>query len=315
MRFWARLGDQGQFLRRAITWKRFKKRHSLRMCECGLIVQQGIGDHFLVCAFAKAVERVLGCKVIIAGHSQNAFMADLFSGVARFIALPRVLENREFGAYAPTPGDYAYGHFRGYELTRAFGYRGFHLLDAYRCLLGLNDTERLDLPRQPTQLELQTARSYLEANGLPPGSTVILSPQARSTPTVNIRADFWLQVGSALQQLGLSPAVNAWGKNQASTLGFPTIEINLKDFRAVVSAAGYFLGTRSGLCDLICDLDCNKCVLYPDAPYRSGTVYNVANFTQYGLRRPPAEKVIKDGDPPSPKELEALIGGMGRISV
>lgn len=288
------LGQQVVTLRNSVAWARFSRKECLEGDECGLIAQAGIGDHYLVCAFAGAVTRRTGLRVVVAGHAKNMFLSEIFTGVKRYVALPPSLMNVECGGKAIARGAFAYAHFRGLELFRACGYRRFQMIDAYRCLLGLPADEQIELPTAPHLSEVEAARERLRDQDLAPGRTVIICPETRSTPTEGVSDLLWSRLRTELKGIGLVPVVNSATRR---IRGATTIDIPLHQFRATVLAAGYFIGLRSGLCDLVCDLEgCSRLVLYPPARLSAGTVFEVASLSGYGLPSPPSEHLIADDD-------------------
>jgi hypothetical protein len=292
----ARISNEYHRVRTKFDWARFTARNPLAASECGLVAQWGIGDHYLVCALAHAVERETGLQVVVAGNPRYAFLANLFRGVKRYEPLPQGLINKECGRREIVPGAFSYAQFRGFELVRAFGYRGFRMIDGYRCLFRLDCEEMLETPAQPSPAELARGREILEEENLPCGKTAILCPEANSIPVGRADDAFWCRVAAELTDAGLTPVWNA-GRGVGMIEGTRRVRIELCDFRAVAANAGYFFSVRSGLCDLVCDLaGCRKVVFYPDERSGYGSVYASASFESYSLADPPFEVILKEVD-------------------
>jgi hypothetical protein len=291
----SQLKDGYRRIRTVWDWRTFAIINPLLATECGLVAQWGIGDHYLVCALALAVERATGLHVVVAGNPRYAFLADLFHGVTRYVPLPLRLINRECGLHEIRAGAFSYAHFRGWELFRACGYRDFQLIDAYKCLLRLDWNEVPEAPIQPAPSELIRAREFLERERLPSGRTAILCPEAISIAVGPIDDMFWRRLAAELRACGLVPVINT-GPRARLIEGIRAVQIELPDFRAVAECAGYFFAVRSGICDLVSNLaTCQKIVFYPDTALAYGSVFSGANFTGYHLANAPLEVIVSQG--------------------
>ncbi len=124
----------------------------------------------------------------------------------------------------------------------------------------------MNLKEEPSPRKAEFVRnnavclSYFELNYLIPGKTVILAPysvSAKETPM-----DLWKHLASKLVYMGYSVCTNCSSKTE--TLPYTTpIFFDFLDAENFVEKAGYFIGWRSGLCDVIAGAECKKVVLYP----------------------------------------------------
>jgi hypothetical protein len=261
---------------------------------CLLVADWGIGDHYLVGALADAVRRKYGLRVWMTGRADLAFLADIYPAVERFVELPAGSDAQQLSTWQVEGGRVFYAHFPKLELMRAVGYNGFHFLDAYRCRLGLPVSANPTRPRPPNAAELTVATTLLQEHGFPPGATVVLGVEARTTPTVGVEADFWIALAAELEAVGLTPLVNA-GPSTIVPPGLQALSVPLPAFRAVVQSAGYFCSVRSGLSDLACDVRCPQVVVYPDVRYWGGTLFEGTTFARYGLTKSPHEIIVRPG--------------------
>jgi hypothetical protein len=294
-----------QSRQRRQRWQAVRAAQPLTANECGLMACQGIGDHLLVFAFAPAIARQHGWRVrAVTGTPRFRFLRDLFPDPPEFLdwqadPADALLEPTLAG------GRWFYAHFPQFELMRAVGYRDFHFLDAYRCRFGLSSDAQAQWPEPPKPEQVAAAAKALEALGLPPGRTVVLGVDARSTPTSGLDQKFWSALAGRLQARGLTPLVNL-GPQTPPLPGVASQAIALADFRATVVAAGQVCTTRSGLSDLSCDLPCQRAVLYPDVPYWGGSLRQGTSFAAYGLPHPPLEITA------APERTEETIGTLVR---
>ena len=291
-----------------VRWETFRGENPLGPNEAGLLACQGIGDHWLACAFAREIRNTHGFDVgIVAGNPRYAFIGSLFPKPLRYAGW-RESEFDEQRSNILAAGSFFYAHFPNLDLMRAVGHGDFHFLDAYRCRLGLPLDAFPSTSRQPTAEELARAGAYLTENGLPPGRTVVLCCDARTTPTTGIDAAFWLGLVTELRSQGITPVLNA-GPSTPPLPGVASLPITLADFRSVVQAAGAVCSVRSGLSDLVCDLTCRRAVVYPDVGYWGGRLHPATTFSRFGLASPPFEIVVRpDAVPAALKTLATALG-------
>jgi len=270
---------------------RLLQSHPLGDTECGLIAACGIGDHLLVLALSSAVTAHHGLRVAtVAGAPRFAFLRDLFPAPPAYVAW-QAHEVDARWANRLAAGRYFYTHFPLGAIRDRIGIDGHHFLDAYRTRLSLPSTAGLTPRRQPNDAELRGARDTLIRLGLPPGRTVILAPDANTTPTGGDHADFWFALASALKAHGWTPTVNG-GPATPDVPGVGRLPAPLADVRALAVAAGAVVSVRSGWSDLTCDLPCRRVVMFPDVRFFSGTLRESTTFARYGLGDPPGEVLL-----------------------
>jgi len=282
-----------QSIRRHYTWKTFCANNSLDATECGLLLQVGIGDHILGCGLAKAVSLKYGLDVVVVADSKFEFIANLYPSIKRFVKMPQILKRQPIGIEEIKPGHFTYVYYRSNDLMRAAGYNGFQMMDAYKIMLGLGHDTEWEAPTHPSVEELAQATNFLVDQGFDPGRTAILCIDSGETPTGNVTLDFWAELANSLLAAGIRPVCNRGPKGTALT-GVPSINIPLKQFRAVTLTAGHFYGVRSGICDLVCDLQCSKIVIYPNTLNWFGTVYDWGSFSKFNLKYPPKEIILTE---------------------
>ena len=155
-----------------------------------------------------------------------------------------------------------------------------NMAEAYWCvLLGL-DSGEFDYP------SLNRDEAYVErlfeTKKLRKGRTVILSPYAN---TINCFSErFWSRLAKMLKDRDFDVCTNA-SENEEAIEGTQKIWFDLKDAEYVVDTAGYFIGIRSGFCDVICGGTGRKVVLYPEYEIFNSTVYDFCSFEKMGIGR------------------------------
>jgi len=256
-------------------------------------MQHGVGDHVLVAGLAAAIGRQHGARVVLAGRPAMRFISDLYPSVIRYVDLPASCVGHEIGGSVIARGAWAYGHFRGMELARMVGYGDMGLLDAYRCLFGLNADATLERPRLPDEPQRQQARAFLRERGHAPGRTIFLSAIARSTPLPSGGNGLFHEIKQALSLRGYTYLEN----ERLDPRGGLRSEIPLSLMRAIVAESGGFVAVRNGLCDLLCDLPVPGVILYSRERYLGGSLFRGTRVFPYGYTEHIREiEMPADGD-------------------
>jgi hypothetical protein len=145
--------------------------------------------------------------------------------------------------------------------------RFLSFIDFYRyAVYGLvKDT----LPTVPVNLA-----HFENKEQIPKGKTVILSPYAKSV--VEPPSCFWEEIAYKYAQKGYYVCTNTAGDEQPVS-GTKSIYIPLRQMISATEYAGFFIGIRSGLCDVLNTANCHKTVVFPDC-YYSTTRHKIEDF-------------------------------------
>lgn len=127
----------------------------------------------------------------------------------------------------------------------------------------------------------ETVIRYCKSLGIITGKTVIIAPYASSCPSPKIEE--WQRLVRELQNNGLKVVTNASDKEQAIP-GTTAVQIPYDMLLPVLDTAGYFVGIRSGLCDVIAGSTCKKVILYPKMKYKQGTYYSFYDLSVFPQR-------------------------------
>lgn len=104
-------------------------------------------------------------------------------------------------------------------------------------------------PADPQFLEEKNVDRLFVEKGLLAGKTVILSPYSSSAQVLG--DDIWKDISSALKSAGYTVATNCASENERPIAGTEKLTFEYKYAKAYLKCAGYFIGARSGLCDVI----------------------------------------------------------------
>lgn len=269
-----------------------RRQHPIGSDEWAIYCPCGIGDTFFACGLAQAVLKKHGGHSMVAFvKPQHEFIPSLFPSINRSFVVPSGLRLEKLGSPKLRRGSLFRAYF-SLHLANMVGYKSITLLDCYRSLFDLSPDARLETPRPPSPAELQKASDDLKARGATPGRTAILCPDAVSTSQLyTISSAFWERLASQLSRAGWSVMTNLGPGTQciSGTIG---VQLPLRDVRAYVTAAGAVVSNRSGLCDLICDLDIALSVLYPAGRWYGGPLLQSSGLRAMGISQSAQEMEI-----------------------
>lgn len=161
------------------------------------------------------------------------------------------------------------------------GYRGLGFTELFRrFVFGLPDTAR---PEHPVFPEVTSRlEPVFRENSLQPGNTVVLSPY--SNTLADLPDGFWVRLAGLLRREGFTVCTNSGGSAEPAVEGTVPVSVSLEIMPQFVEKAGYFVGVRSGLCDIVSGTKARKIILY-DARNRffNSSAYEYFNLKDMGL--------------------------------
>lgn len=139
------------------------------------------------------------------------------------------------------------------------GYNGWTFEELIKRV-GMGITEKVNpyLPRFQTENNIE---SIFKKRGLIPGKTVIISPFSSSAYVLD--CIWWTELVKKLKKIGYTVATNVATESDYAIMGTIRLSIPYEKLKSYVEYAGYFIGARSGLCDILSDCSCYKIVLTP----------------------------------------------------
>ena len=111
--------------------------------------------------------------------------------------------------------------------------------------------------------EADEGRGLVSGYGLQPGRTVILAPYANSF-NEELTKDWWEGLAVELTARGFKVLTNSSGDKEPVIVGTEKLFLSYEDMFKVLSVAGYLIGMRSGLFDLMNEAECTKVVIYQE---------------------------------------------------
>lgn len=128
---------------------------------------------------------------------------------------------------------------------------------------------------------IEEVKEYYSKNNLKPGRTIIISPYVNTLGQLPMW--FWIELVAALTNLGFSVCTNCSGK-EATIYGTVRLDIPYCKMKTYCEYAGYFIGSRSGLCEVISSFSMHKIIIYqPNLYWGCGGNIDYFSLNQMGL--------------------------------
>lgn len=174
------------------------------------------------------------------------------------------------------------------------GYKGLGFTEMFRrFVFGLPDTAKPEHPIFPYVDSL--LEPVFQEKHLRPGNTVVLSPYSNTLADLPDR--FWVGLARRLMREGFTVCTNSGSREEPAVDGTASVSVSLETAPQFVEMAGYFVGVRSGFCDIVSGTKARKVILY-DARNRffNCTAYEYFNLKDMGLCNDAAEIQFDGGD-------------------
>lgn len=186
------------------------------------------------------------------------------------------------------------GHYMYTNVVHLFGYyKKLTFLDLFRCtVFDIDNDAEIKLPK--FDYDNKYIEKLFEENNLKKGKTVVLSPYSTSTPCEI--GDVWINLANELKQQGYTVCTNSAGDKEPEIPGTVKLFYALKYSLPILEYAGYFIGLRSGFCDLVCTAECKKIVLNQYKDFGFGTLRNFFSFKEMGIADDVVELIYYEND-------------------
>lgn len=125
-------------------------------------------------------------------------------------------------------------------------------------IAGFNIEPERELPGIAKEREVE---GQFCRRGLKVGKTVILAPYAETIPTMPEEA--WIYIAKALSDAGYCVCTNSMSEKEPVIPGTQRVSYGYAQMIPILHLAGWFIGVRSGLCDVISSSKCKKIIVYP----------------------------------------------------
>ena len=267
---------------RGLYWyKKIKRGHS-KECKIFIAPYTGIGDIYLTGLFFNEYIRRNGITDYVFAVVSNACgkVADMFDIKNVVILPPKISDDiislehstgRNLNIITLNDG------WMGDPLQWLRGYKGLNFEKMFRCFVfGFDDSVPHELP--PRKDYGKEIDELFEKYELIKSKTVVLSPY--SNTLFDLPDDVLETIVEYCKECGYSICTNCAGKEKPIA-GTTAVFFPLNQAISFVDAAGYFVGVRSGLCDVISSSGCKKVILYE----KDGLFYKSSQFEYFSLKK------------------------------
>lgn len=154
---------------------------------------------------------------------------------------------------------YPYPVYANASLANFEGYKGITFTQMFRDVaLGLNEDV---IPVQPHFSSITGVNEIFYKKGLLPEKTVILAPYSSSAQVIPL--NIWEVLVEKLKKAGYSVATNCVPGKEMPVTGTVELAFEYQYAKDFLEYAGFFIGARSGFCDVVSSINCKKIILTP----------------------------------------------------
>lgn len=161
-------------------------------------------------------------------------------------------------------------------VIRLRGWKGLNFHHLFRTVVF-----RADRIADGSNVKKKSSDDIFVKNGLRKGKTVLISPYA--TTVESLSQPTWQRMVDTLKSKGFDVCTNVAGKEEPIPGSIP-LNIPFDQVIDFVEQAGFFIGIRSGLCDIIAFAKANKTIFYPTWTDRTSELRN-HNYRYYSFRK------------------------------
>lgn len=195
--------------------------------------------------------------------------------LVKFLLFLGVDEKKFLLAHPSAP----YMHYGINDMMRNYGKLNFADMYSYG-VFGLKNkcsTSKLNFAEKNEDID-----RFIVNNKIKKNKTVVLSPYAN---TLQLLPDwFWRKLTNILKEKGYCVLTNSNGQNEPVIDGTIGVFLQYKDLKYFLEYCGYFVGIRSGLCDIISSFKCKKIIIYqPYCFWGPGGNYDYFSLNIMGL--------------------------------
>jgi len=251
-----------------------------------LMPYTGIGDVYLACTFLREYRNrhnVINYTLVVANNACRQTAALYYihnvqvveqSKIDNMIAFQRFSHSSKPIVILNDAWEESYTN----TLGGIRGYRGLNFDRMFRYFVfDFDDTVMHDEPATDDLDEM--VQRIFEENSLPEGKTVLMAPYANTLFQL-IPVEVWEKMALHLKRLGYGVCTNCAGEHELPIQGTIPLIVPIQQIIPFLNKAGFFIGARSGLCDVISTSTCKKAILYD----RDGVFHQSSYFAYFNLK-------------------------------
>lgn len=263
--------------------------------ECMIVrPYTGTGDIYLLGGYVSYVMQRLGKEkhILIVPRDSEKKVAELFGMKAMVYPSREAWKLLAFVRMAGFEGLNVFSdncNIDQGKIARIEGFKNIDMHTLFQKMVFEKDTK-------VTQFDFyqENADSIFETHGLRKGGTVLLSPYASTFQSFPMEQ--WERLAALLMEKGYSVCTNTAGREEKPVEGTTAVSIPYSRITDFVSKAGFFIGLRSGLCDIVSASSAVLVVLYPFRLVEDGFYYRFFSLEKMGLRREKLLELEYDSD-------------------
>lgn len=247
----------------------------------------GTGDIYLIGSFLQqyiAANRITSCVLVVVSRACKK-VADLFR-IPFIEVLPHTDVCSQLIAYYMLEPDEcdiqvlndSWGEIYTNPAQWIRGYKGYNFTEMFRQYVFRLPEHSMPVPPDLGDCGEQVNELFKKYD-LETGRTVILSPYA--VTLADMPGVFWEELVKALRRMGFTLCTNSCGEKEPAVRGTKPVFFPLNIAPRVVEKAGYFIGIRSGFCDVISSAQAKKIILYD----RNNWFFNCSAYEYFSLNK------------------------------
>lgn len=272
----------------SVHLKRITERFNIAKDEWFFISSYGIGDLYILLSLLPEFRKVHKAKKISVGIVKESHkdLFDLFPGVVdRYVVIgeKELKYCKSSGLESGKPIVIHPKDLHGSSLIQLIGYKSLNILDIYKVMLKLPMGSIPVDPRRHYSEISGKADVLFKKNDLLSGNTILLAPDAFSYDVHHFDLEFWKTLSSTLISKSYKVAVISHQKEIKKIRGIVPVNFPLREAIPFVEKCGFFIGNRSGFCDLISTSQAMKIILYPRIQWYSGPLIDGSSMVKMDL--------------------------------
>lgn len=283
----------------------FEKSLNIKKGEWFFVSPYGIGDLCIILSLLPEFRKIHKAKRIGIGIT-NEKHRDIFSFYPGSADRYELIQKKDLifcksNRFEPgNPVVIHPEHIYPSSMQSLIGYKNITLVDIYKILLNLPIGCNMTIQEAPSRKMMERVSQRFEEYGLTYQRTILLAPDAFSYRKPITDAAFWNELAANLQEEGFKTAIMSIHPELRKIEGMIHVDFPLNEAIAFVDLCGYFIGNRSGFCDLIAGSPALKIILYSPEKWHSGKLIDSCSLIKMGTA---GKKIFElEPDPENPEK-------------
>lgn len=252
--------------------------------ECILVrPHTGTGDIFLLGGYIRHIMQKFGKEKVIltVPKSSEKKVAELFGMNALVYPMEEAWKLLAFVRMVGFDRLNVFSDNCNIDQKRTAGIEGYKNIDMHTLFQKM--VFEKDTKITHFSFSQENADSLFECYSLKKGMTVLLAPYSSSYESFSMKQ--WERLAVLFMEKGYSVCTNIGGKEEKAVEGTTAISIPYSKLMDFMNKAGYFIGIRSGLCDIVSASSGAMVVLYPLHIVEEGYYYRFFSLEKMELRK------------------------------